>query len=457
MRAYDPGDERGGGLRLLRARLVGLAAGVAIAGLFVVAGVSQAARLAQYERGKALLEASAVRMAIEADLNARINLERGLVAFAASSKALDDEGFKAYTEALRMGDDSIMNFAILEGTTLRYVHPYEPNKGALGRDLSTIPAQAPDVERAKHTRNPVISGPHELVQGGTGLISRMGVFKEGPEGPAYWGQASVVIDIYDLLRRSGMVDHPSLAISLERRAAPGDTPIFILKDERSLGPEAIRLDICLPGVTWTLSAAPREGWQGFRWLAVALSGLGLALGGFAGFAAHGLLSTRVALKDLAFHDQLTTLPNRMLFWDRLRMEARRADRDGTKVCVFMVDLDDFKAVNDDHGHAAGDRLLAEAAARMAAAVRRSDTVARLGGDEFAVIAPVEADAGIDEVAERLRACFERPFELGSVSRISSASIGLALYPDEGVDVEALLAAADHRMYEEKRSRHPGSR
>jgi len=442
-----------GSQRLIVARIVGLCSGLVITALCMFAGLSQAARLAEYERGKALLEASAIRMAIEADLNARISLERGLVAFVASGASLDTASFTAYTKALLMDDDSIINFAVLEGTTIRYVYPFESNKSAIGRDLSTIPEQAPDIERARRSRDPVVSGPHRLVQGGTGLISRMGIFKDGPDGPSYWGQASVVIDVQDVLRRSGLPGHPSLAVSLERRGSPEEPPTFIVKDEGSLGPEAIRLDICLPGVTWTLSAAPRGGWPDFRWLAGAISALGIVLGGLTGYAAFGLLSTRASLKELAFHDQLTSLPNRMLFWDRLRMETARADRDGAKVSVFMVDLDDFKSVNDDHGHAAGDRLLGEVAARMSSAIRRSDTVARLGGDEFAVIAAADADTGPDEIVARLRSCFVEPFSLGPVSRTTGASIGTALYPDDARDVEALLAIADKRMYEEKRSRH----
>jgi len=157
----------------------------------------------------------------------------------------------------------------------------------------------------------------------------------------------------------------------------------------------------------------------------------------------------------ALHDALTALPNRILFNDRVEQALKAAKRDGTGVAVMLTDLDRFKEVNDTLGHAAGDHLLREYAARIEHVLREGDTVARLGGDEFALLAPGPRDpATALFVADRIRQEMEKPFEAGTLSLQVEASIGIALYPDHGADVETLLRHADVAMYVSKRTHMP---
>lgn len=432
-----------------KAAAAGFLAFIGVSALFIAAGLSQASRLAQHERSRVLLESSTVRVAIESGLNERISLERGVVAFMAANPRVDEERYAAFAAQIVLNDDVIKNLAVLEGTTIRFVYPYEPNKAAVGVDLGAVPGQSRSIRLAMTNRGPVVSGPHELVQGGVGVISRMGIFVAGRDGPEYWGQASIVLDSEAIFERAGVADHPSLVFLIASDPGASEGSSILYGDPSILEQDPVVLDVVLPGARWSLAAMPGDGWNTFRSLAFALSAFGLAVAALVGVAIYGLLSTRSALKELAYHDQLTELPNRALFWDRLRVEAYRAERDGTSVCLCMVDLDGFKSVNDDLGHEAGDRLLAGVAARISAAIRKSDTVARLGGDEFAVIASVADQTGVEEVRERLRGCFLDPFDLGSATRAAKASIGCALYPGDGPDVEAVLAEADRRMYRVK--------
>ena len=149
-------------------------------------------------------------------------------------------------------------------------------------------------------------------------------------------------------------------------------------------------------------------------------------------------------------DDLTGLPNRHLLRDRLGHALAKARRDGTLVALLFIDLDDFKQVNDRLGHDRGDRLLAEAAARIAACVRTSDTVGRLGGDEFTVILPGLEQVGcVERVAQHTIDSLVQPFVLdGELARVS-ASIGIALYPADADEVDALLRHADQAMYAAK--------
>jgi diguanylate cyclase (GGDEF)-like protein/PAS domain S-box-containing protein len=156
------------------------------------------------------------------------------------------------------------------------------------------------------------------------------------------------------------------------------------------------------------------------------------------------------LEHLAHHDALTDLPNRSLFRDRLRQAIRKAARDDQALALLFIDLDRFKDVNDTLGHVAGDQLLVEAARRITACVRNSDTVARLGGDEFTVVLQgVEDRDAAAGIAREVIEALATPFELGQNTVSLSASIGIALCPDDAEDPDALTEAADQAMYDAK--------
>ena len=152
-------------------------------------------------------------------------------------------------------------------------------------------------------------------------------------------------------------------------------------------------------------------------------------------------------KHLALHDPLTGLPNRSLFHDRAAQALLAARREGGGVALMILDLDRFKEVNDTLGHHNGDLLLKEIGARLREALRASDSVARLGGDEFGLLLPkvLQSDAAVD-VAEKIRAALREPFTLQGVRLDLGASVGIALYPEHGADVETLLQRADVAMY-----------
>ena len=155
----------------------------------------------------------------------------------------------------------------------------------------------------------------------------------------------------------------------------------------------------------------------------------------------------------ATHDLLTGLPNRFLFLDRLETNLNLARRNNHRTALLYVDLDGFKAINDTLGHPAGDALLKESAARMKAVVRSTDTVARLAGDEFVIILPeCQTPEDAARIAEKLVATLAAPFSLKEGEARVSASIGVALSPDDGTTAEVLLKAADTAMY---RAKHGG--
>ena len=157
------------------------------------------------------------------------------------------------------------------------------------------------------------------------------------------------------------------------------------------------------------------------------------------------------LKQMAHFDSLTALPNRLLFFDRLEHELAHAKRHTKRLALMFLDLDCFKQINDELGHDMGDMVLKETAQRLKESVRESDTVARIGGDEFAVILPdIKGPEDATGVAEKLLQGMLEPFRLVGQEHIVGASIGISLYPDDGIDSKVLLKKADLAMYQVKK-------
>ncbi len=156
------------------------------------------------------------------------------------------------------------------------------------------------------------------------------------------------------------------------------------------------------------------------------------------------------IRQLAYHDLLTGLPNRSLFFDRLEQALRQARREEWKVGLLFFDLDRFKWVNDTLGHAIGDLLLQKVAQRLEKILRKSDTLARLGGDEFVLLLNCVNDVqNVTAVAQKVQMLMSSPFDLEGKRVMTSSSIGIAIFPEDGEDADTLLKNADLAMYSAK--------
>ncbi|MDT8408412.1 MAG: diguanylate cyclase [Wenzhouxiangellaceae bacterium] len=159
------------------------------------------------------------------------------------------------------------------------------------------------------------------------------------------------------------------------------------------------------------------------------------------------MRTQDRLRHMAHHDALTGLPNRLLFYDRFDVAVKRARRGGELLVLLYLDLNHFKKINDASGHHTGDRVLQQVAKRLVDCVRELDTVARMGGDEFTILLNHIGDPGVAEATrKRILKAMAEPFDFGDTTIVLTASIGLAVYPDDGEDIETLLRRADAGMY-----------
>lgn len=155
---------------------------------------------------------------------------------------------------------------------------------------------------------------------------------------------------------------------------------------------------------------------------------------------------------LALHDHLTGLANRTLLHERLRQAIHHSQSQGQRVAVFLIDIDDFKQINDAHGHVDGDRILATVGQRLLSSVRESDTVARMGGDEFVIVMPsFSALRDVERCGEQIIRSVSQPIEIGGRNINMTLSVGVSIFPDHGRTAEELLRNADAAMYTVKDS------
>ena len=201
------------------------------------------------------------------------------------------------------------------------------------------------------------------------------------------------------------------------------------------------------------------GWLAIAVTAVTLSVLGIALivavldnrlEARTSALASSLAEANEELVQLALHDTLTKLPNRILLEDRMEQAIESASRRKGYFAVLFFDLDGFKAVNDAYGHHTGDALLIDLAQRIRQTLRTQDTVARLGGDEFIVLSEVGEPTDAASVADRLINAIARPVTVYGHEVLVTSSVGIAIYPNDGEDTHALLTNADAAMYHAKR-------
>jgi len=162
---------------------------------------------------------------------------------------------------------------------------------------------------------------------------------------------------------------------------------------------------------------------------------------------------RRRLLHIALHDALTSLPNRRYLYSQLPFIIKQLSAEpDMRLCVIYVDIDHFKLINDTHGHKGGDEVLRSVAGRLRDAVQRTDVVLRIGGDEFVVVAATNHDdQGADRLARRLHAAIETPIAFDDCSINTSASMGIAMFPQDGYDIEELLRNADKALYKAKQS------
>lgn len=380
-------------------------------------------------------------------INSNILLLNGYSAYIASIEdEVTEEQTLAYLDALTKDQRRfIRNVGIIKDTTIIYNYPKEGNEAAIGIDLAQIDGQKETVLRAKNRLTPVLTGPIELVQGGKAFIVRLPILDKAGD---YWGQISIVLKADVMVKEiesfaKGQQLHAAIKSNEEGAG-------WILGDETIFDENPIEFTIHTNLLNWQIYVVQENGWTD-RTLRKVLSVVAamLAMTATTGITFYAL-KANYQIRHNSYHDNLTNLYNRHFFDEYQIMVMGAASRNGEKFGLILVDLNDFKAINDTYGHKVGDLVLVETARLLIGICRVNEAVFRLGGDEFLLVVPrLISEDELLVVKDRIEKAFYQEFDVKGYNIEMIPSIGIAAYPGDGESFDEVLHHADTHMYEEK--------
>lgn|GEM_PF-1917294 len=360
-------------------------------------------------------------------------------------------------------------------SSILFLEPFAGiNLRAFGFDMYTEPIRRAAMEQARDAADAAVSSKVVLVQetdrnrAQSGFLMYLPVYRPGaPHDTIESRRANLAGWVYAPFRMddlmNGLINEQSGNVDMMiydgKEITPGALMYTTNIANAARSPSRLsatrRLNILGHDWTMVISAFTDFGRQAAHDKAPLILRMGLAASILLTLLTWLLIDDRTRawqVARMAFYDALTGLPNRKLFTDRLFHAITKARRDKTKVAVMFIDLDKFKPVNDKFGHAVGDLLLKEVAKRLHDCLRESDTVARLGGDEFIMLVSYTGERRSHMVvAEKILQALTSPFFIAGHTHHISASIGVAVYPQDGLDEKQLLKNADTAMYHAKKS------
>ena len=423
------------------------------------------------ERSAVAGELATISSRLQTNLNGNVKLLQGLAAGIAINPAMDQSAFSKLAARILQPDSQLQSFAAAPDMVVRWVYPEKENQKAIGLDYRTNEKQRDGAMLARNTHNIVLTGPVELVQGGTAFIARCPVYIDEGTSQIFWGLVSGVINTAKLYQDSGLeATDLEIAISATPEPSLPKQVFFGRLDTFSKQPVIASVDTMYG--RWTLVAVPGDGWgqnkgiAAFELYASLLSLCVVAPIIWVGFLTKSrqrtieklrfnkkkLVKARQRLEYLSLHDALTGLPNRR-FVDQMISQPRRPGP-GEHLILIHIDLDRFKEINDTKGHAGGDAVLQAMASRLAHLTRPNDVAARIGGDEFILASwSTNPEIRASELARQIVGTLEEPLSIDGSECVVGASVGVAWEVEcaNDRDFGQLLLNADLALYEAKRT------
>ena len=351
-------------------------------------------------------------------------------------------------ELLSTNSEYIRNVGVLRDTTIIWNYPQESNSDAIGVDLSRVRGQQDLVLKVKHELKPILQGPVDLVQGGRGFIVRLPIIMENNE---YWGQIAIVLEYDKILEE---IESYAISSGLDIAIFNQEnkrTPFFgvIDTDVNSKLEFAVDPDF----INWSITVSSSNGWEDNLPLFVLLFLFSVCFCAFTSLLVFKYIRSNNKIITMSIYDSLTGLFNRHFLNSYQAYVFAAAKRKECKVGILLLDLDYFKKINDTYGHSVGDMVLVETARVLKASTGAEEMAFRLGGDEFLLILPeIENMERLLYAKAQLFNRFEQEFHVSGYPIKVSPSIGCAIFPEDGDDLDILLHKADKLMYLEKSKR-----
>lgn len=416
--------------------------------MFFYLGISiQFSKLKQQEKLNTTEKFIKYKSNLESIIYSKVILTKGYLAYLKTNPNISQNDTSKYLKNLIDPNDRLLrNLTILKDTTITFAYPFEGNSTIIGKNLADVPEQKESVLKVKSTLKPSFSGPINLLQGGTGFIARLPITLE--DG-TYWGQVSVVINGEELLKQSGLMETESdLNVSIFNNIDYPSRPF--LGDVSIMDKQPLVFDMSLQDIDWKIAVVPESGWDNlsssfYFWIATTF-----LISVFVGVIVFLLIYTKARLKNQAIYDALTKVYNRTYMYEYAIPNMPKNLKTNESVALLLIDLNDFKMINDVYGHKAGDEALKTTASRLSSVCKSSDAVIRLGGDEFLIILKTNDIMEIEKIQSEIHHLISKGFNYENKQLNLSLSVGYSIYPTDGTNIESLIQLADNKMYEEKR-------
>ncbi|AVA26230.1 MULTISPECIES: bifunctional diguanylate cyclase/phosphodiesterase [unclassified Rhizobium] len=424
------------------------------------------------ERSIVAGEIATISSRLQTNLNSNVKLLQGLAAGVAVNPTMDQTAFSKLAAEILQPDSQLRSFAAAPGMVVKWVYPEKGNEKAIGLDYRKNEKQRDGAMLARNTHNIVLTGPVELVQGGTAFIVRCPVYINDGTSQIFWGLLSGIVDIPRLYQDSGL-ESTDLEIAISTVPEPNSPKQVFLGSLDTFSKQPVVTFVDMTYGRWTLAAVPKHGWgqnsgiATFELYASLLAFCVVAPIIWVGFLTKSrqktieklrlhkkkLVRARQRLEYLSLHDALTGLPNRR-FIDQMISQPTRP---GPEDCLILIhiDLDRFKEINDTKGHAGGDTVLQATASRLANLAGPNDVAARIGGDEFIFASwSTDAEPKANALAQQIVDTLEQPLSIDGAECVVGASVGVAWETEPAVrrrDLSQLLLNADLALYEAKKT------
>ncbi len=407
---------------------------------------------AEYEKAEARVTveatdyANALKTKVDRELNALLFVSNGLSSYlTVYHQHLDSNKLSAILADLYVRTKHVRNLGVAVGYKLTYVYPVKSNEKSIGIDYRDITQQWPQVKQAVDSREGVLAGPLDLVQGGRGLIYRYPIFVDGQ----YWGLLSTVINTDSFFKAAfhNLTDDEfDFAIRVK-----GSSTVFYGNPSLFQNPKALISVSDLPNVQWEWAVLQKAEKTPELILITRLMSIAISL--LLATLAYFFLSERKTLTSQAMQDSLTGLANRRLLDFRMAQTFAQSKRFNRLMAIMYIDIDHFKKLNDSYGHDVGDELLKIIAKKLNHCIRDVDILSRVGGDEFVIV--LDELNHIDDanlIADKIMASFEKNITVMNKTIKVSVSIGIAGYQKNSEEtLNSLMKKADIALYEAKAS------
>lgn len=419
---------------------------------------------AEYEKAEAKVTveatdyANTLKTKVDRELNALLFVSNGLSSYlTVYHQQLDSEKLNAILADLYVRTKHVRNLGVAVGYKLTYVYPVKSNEKSIGVDYRDFPQQWPQVKQAVDSREGVLAGPLDLLQGGRGLIYRYPIFVDGQ----YWGLLSTVINTDSFFKAAfSNLEDDEFDFAIRVKDSPttfyGNPSLF-------QNPNALISVSNLPNVKWEWAVLQKTEKTSELIFITRLMSIAISL--LLATLAYFFLSERKTLTSQAMQDSLTGLANRRLLDFRMTQTFAQSKRFNRIMAIMYIDIDHFKKLNDSFGHDVGDELLKIIAKKLNNCIRDVDILSRVGGDEFVIV--LDELNHIDDanlIADKIMASFEKNITVMNKSIKVSLSIGIAGSAHNSEEtLKSLMKKADIALYEAKDSGrntykvYPGSR